>query len=44
MNINPMELIQLIKNGNNPQQVVMNVLQQQNYSNPILNNAILLYD
>ncbi len=40
MNINPMELIQLIKNGNNPQQVVMNVLQQQNYSNPILNNAI----
>ena len=37
--INPMQLIQLIKGGYNPQQLVMNILQQQNPNNPILNNA-----
>ena len=36
MNINPIQLIQLIKNGNNPQQLLMNILQQQNNNNPIL--------
>lgn len=39
MNINPMQLIQLIKNGRNPQQVIMNVLQQQSNNNPIIQNA-----
>lgn len=39
MNINPMYLIQLIKNGLNPQQLVMRVLQQQAGNNPILNNV-----
>lgn len=34
-----MQLIQLIKGGYNPQQLVMNILQQQNPNNPILNNA-----
>lgn len=35
MNINPMQLIQMIKGGQNPQQLVMNMLEQQNakYSN-----------
>ena len=42
MNINPMQLIQLIKNGNNPQQLIMNILQQQGGNNPILNNAMNL--
>ena len=42
MNINPMQLIQLIKNGNNPQQLIMNILQQQGGGNPILNNAMNL--
>lgn len=42
MNINPMQLIQLIKNGNNPQQLIMNVMQQQGNNNPILNNAMNL--
>jgi hypothetical protein len=29
MNINPMQLIQMIKGGQNPQQLVMNMLEQQ---------------
>jgi hypothetical protein len=42
MNVNPMQLIQLIKNGKNPQQLVMGILQQQSQNNPILNNAMNL--
>ena len=42
MNVNPFQLIQLIKNGNNPQQLLMSVLQQQGNDNPILNNAMNL--
>lgn len=42
MNINPMQLIQLIKNGNNPQQLLMSILQQQGNNNPILQNALNL--
>lgn len=38
-NVNPMQLIQLIKNGNNPQQLIMSILQQQGGNNPILMNA-----
>ena len=38
MNINPMQLIQMIKGGQNPQQLVMSLL-QQNQNNPILQNA-----
>lgn len=37
MNVNPMQLIQLIKGGANPQQLVMGLLNQNN--NPIINNA-----
>lgn len=42
MNVNPMQLINLIKNGNNPQQLVLSLLQQQGRNNPILNNAASL--
>ena len=42
MNINPMQLIQLIKGGKNPQQLAMGILQEQNPNNPILNNAVNL--
>lgn len=42
MNVNPMQLIQLIKGGQNPQQLVMNILQQKSQNNPILNNAMNL--
>ena len=40
MNVNPMQLIQMIKGGKNPQQLLMNILQQQGQNNPIINNAI----
>ena len=40
MTVDPMQLIQLIKGGQNPQQLVMNILQQQGQNNPILDNAI----
>lgn len=39
MNVNPMQLIQMIKGGQNPQQLVMNILQQQGNNNPIIQNA-----
>ena len=42
MNVNPMQLIKMIKGGQNPQQLVMNILQQQSQNNPILNNAMNL--
>ena len=40
MNVNPMQLIQMIKGGKNPQQLVLSILQQQGHNNPIINNAI----
>lgn len=42
MNMNPMQLIQLIKGGQNPQQLIMNMLQNQGQNNPILQNAAML--
>lgn len=39
MNVNPMQLIQMIRGGSNPQQLVLNILQQQGQNNPILQNA-----
>ena len=38
MNVNPFQLIQMIKGGNNPQQLLMNILQSQQ-NNPIIQNA-----
>ena len=40
MNVNPMQLIQLIKGGQNPQQLLMGILQQQGNNNPIVQNAM----
>ena len=40
MNVNPMQLIQIIKSGQNPQQLVMNIMQQKGQNNPIINNAL----
>lgn len=42
MNVSPFQLIQMIKSGQNPQQLVMSILQQQSQKNPILNNAMNL--
>lgn len=39
MNVNPFQLIQMIKGGQNPQQLIMSILQQQGNNNPILQNA-----
>ena len=40
MNVNPMQLIQMIKGGKNPQQLILNILQQQGQNNPIIRNAV----
>lgn len=40
MNMNPMQLIQMIKGGKNPQQLILNILQQQGQNNPIISNAV----
>lgn len=42
MNVNPIQLIQMLKSGQNPQQLIMNIFQQNVNSNPILQNAINL--
>jgi hypothetical protein len=36
MNVNPIQLINMIKNGQNPQQLIMNIFRQNANNNPIL--------
>lgn len=36
--VNPIELIKMIKNGQNPQQLMMSVLDKQAQGNPIYSN------
>lgn len=38
--VNPMQLIQMIRQGQNPQQVLMNVLEGQAGNNPITSNLL----
>ena len=38
MQMNPMQIIQMIKGGSNPQQLIMSFFQQQN--NPMANNLL----
>lgn len=38
--INPMQLMQIMRNGGNPQQALINILQKQAGNNPVMNNAI----
>lgn len=42
MTINPMELIQMIKSGQNPQQLMMRVLEQRAMENPMYANLLSL--
>lgn len=42
MPINPMMLIQMIKNGTNPQQLAMNILQDQMSNTPMGKNLLAL--
>ena len=37
-NVNPMQLVQMIKNGQNPQQLMMSILQQRSQGNPLYEN------
>lgn len=42
MNFNPMNLIQMIKSGQNPQQLMMYVLEQRAQENPMYANLLSL--
>lgn len=42
MNINPMQFIAMMKNGQNPQQIMMNFLQAQAQNSPMMENLLLL--
>lgn len=42
MNVNPMQLLQMIKGGSNPQQLIMSVLDQQAQQNPMYANIMKL--
>lgn len=41
-NISPMQFMQMMKGGGNPQQLVMNILQQQAGNNPMMANLLNL--
>lgn len=41
-NMNPMQMMQLIRQGGNPQQFVMNILEQQSGNNPMMANLLNL--
>lgn len=40
--VNPMQLIQMIKNGANPQQLMMNILESQMANTPMGQNLLTL--
>lgn len=42
MPINPMQIMQLIRGGGNPQQLVMSMLNQQSQQNPMYANIMKL--
>lgn len=41
---NPMQLMQMLRNGRNPQQTVMNIVKQQAGNNPVMNNALQMME
>lgn len=38
--MNPMQLMQMIRGGGNPQQAIINIMKQQAGNNPVMANAI----
>lgn len=38
--MNPMQLMQMIRGGGNPQQAIINKMKQQSGNNPVIDNAI----
>ena len=41
-NMNPMQIMQFIRNSGNPQQMMMNMLEQQSGNNPMMANLLNL--
>lgn len=41
-NMNPMQMMQFIRNSGNPQQFIMNMLEQQSGNNPMMANLLNL--
>ncbi len=41
-NMNPMQMMQFIRNSGNPQQLMMNMLEQQSGNNPMVANLLNL--
>lgn len=44
MPMNPIQLMQMMKNGRNPRQMLMNMMKQQAGTNPVLNNALQMME
>ena len=42
MNLNPMQLIQMIKGGQNPQQLVMSILNQKSQNFPLMEKKLFI--
>ena len=42
MPINPIQIIQMIRNGQNPQQLMLKMLEESASSNPVLSNVLSL--
>lgn len=40
MAVNPKDLIQMIKGGKNPQQLMLSILEQQSQNNPMTSNLL----
>ena len=40
----PMQIMQMMKNGGNPQQMIMNMMKQQAGNNPVMNNALQMME
>lgn len=38
--MNPFQMMQMIKNGKNPQQMLINMIKQQSNNNPVIKNAV----
>lgn len=41
-NVNPMQLIQMIREGQNPQQMMINILERNSENQPFMQNLLLL--
>lgn len=42
--MNPMQFMQMMKGGGNPQQMIMNMMKSQAGNNPVMNNALQMME